>query len=199
MRPVVPVVATESRLRALCTRGEVPVLIGAAPITVRMEPLTECNLPGGKARQTSAVTEDDHQLREARSAAHVCPGLRPAVAGLPVADRTRHPGKRPQAGAMPRIYGVTDSPHGSGPLRPPASAGAVAGHYVGLIEFVGGAYDGCHHGRVASMPDGGNGPRATPNRQHPAGRPDGRGQPVEARIAPAAATIHPRFRRAPDH
>ena len=55
MRPVVPVVATESRLRALCTRGEVPELIGAAPITVRMEPLTECNLPGGKARQTSAV------------------------------------------------------------------------------------------------------------------------------------------------
>jgi hypothetical protein len=59
---------------------------------------------------------------------------------------------------MPRIYGVTDSPHGSGPLRPPASAGAVAGHYVGLIEFVGGAYDGCHHDRVASMPGDGNGP-----------------------------------------
>ncbi len=58
--PVVPVVVTSSGSRTLRTRGEVPELIGDAPITVRSEPLTECNLPAGNVRQTSAGRDDDH-------------------------------------------------------------------------------------------------------------------------------------------
>ncbi len=70
------------------------------------------------------------RLREAGSAAATSRALAFGslpVAGLPVADRTRHRGQRPcRQRAMPRIYGVTDSPHGSGLLRPPASAGAAS-------------------------------------------------------------------------
>lgn len=56
MLPVVPVVVTGSGSHTLRTRGEVPELIDDAPITVRSEPLTECNLPVGKAGQTYAAT-----------------------------------------------------------------------------------------------------------------------------------------------
>ena len=61
MRPVVPVLPTSSGSHTLRTRGEVPELIGDAPITVRSEPLTECNLPAGKMRQTCGWPLDDHQ------------------------------------------------------------------------------------------------------------------------------------------
>jgi hypothetical protein len=68
MRPVVPVVATSPGSRTLRTRGEVPELIGDAPITVRSEPLTECNLPGGKAWQTWYDHLDDHRQALVRAA-----------------------------------------------------------------------------------------------------------------------------------
>jgi hypothetical protein len=53
-----------------------------------MEPLTECNLPGGKARQTSPVGEDDHQLRRARLAADARAGLGPAAPASRLMART---------------------------------------------------------------------------------------------------------------
>ena len=129
MRPVVPVVATESRLRALCTRGEVPELIGDAPITVRSEPLTECNLPGGKARQTYAVTEDDHQLRRAGRPPDARACLGPAAAASRLMARTGHSVRAPRTAAVAENPGVADAPHRSGsthlallpecPKRPP--------------------------------------------------------------------------------
>lgn len=67
MRPVVPVVMTSSGSHTLRTRGEVPELIGDAPITVRSEPLTECNLPVGKVWQTCRRYLDDHQHAQVRA------------------------------------------------------------------------------------------------------------------------------------
>jgi hypothetical protein len=46
----------------------VPELIGDAPITVRSEPLTECNVPGGKAWQTCYDHLDDHRQALVRAA-----------------------------------------------------------------------------------------------------------------------------------
>jgi hypothetical protein len=80
MRPVVPVVATSPGSRTLRTRGEVPELIGDAPITVRSEPLTECNLPGGKAWQTWYDHLDDHRQALVRAALDF--GLRPRPAAF---------------------------------------------------------------------------------------------------------------------
>ena len=78
MRPVVPVVSTSSGSRTLRTRGEVPELMDDAPFTVRMEPITECILPGGKARQTYPNREDDHRHALLRPPARAGSWLGPA-------------------------------------------------------------------------------------------------------------------------
>ena len=79
MRPVVPVIPTSSGSHTLRTRGEVPELIGDAPITMRSEPLTECNLPVGKAWQTWRGGLDDHQHPLVRATFGVGPRLAPAA------------------------------------------------------------------------------------------------------------------------
>ena len=86
INPVVPVVVTSSGSRTLRTRGEVPELIGDAPITLRSEPLTECNLPGGNVRQTSVRFDEDPLRGLAGAAIWPHPGQD---------QRFRAPGKLP--------------------------------------------------------------------------------------------------------